>query len=136
VTTSEILRRDRQRKEAKREEREERAWRRGLVILRPKEIWKRLGCGRTKFYEHYVANGLVKLMDIGPNMKGAPEYEIDAIIEEFIAKRDAKLIANNDGKEKQRSGAGTRTAAENDSAARRHTLNPTKAKSSGARRVE
>jgi hypothetical protein len=95
VSTSEILRRDRQRKEEKREEREQR---RGIVLLRPKEIWKRLGCGRTKFYEDFVATGRIKLADIGPNAKGAPEYEVDEVIAEIIAERDAKLLNNGNGK--------------------------------------
>jgi predicted DNA-binding transcriptional regulator AlpA len=58
--------------------------RRGRRLLRPKEIWKRLGCGRTKFYLDYVNTGRVNLIDIGPGSVGAPEDEIDALINEII----------------------------------------------------
>ena len=58
--------------------------RQGRRLLRPKEIWTRLGCGRTKFYEDYVNTGRVNLIDIGPGSVGAPEDEIDVLIDEII----------------------------------------------------
>jgi predicted DNA-binding transcriptional regulator AlpA len=66
--------------------------RRGRRMLRPKEIWQRLGCGHTKFYKDYVATGRVRLVELGPNSVGAPEDEIDDLIDEIVAEHDAKLL--------------------------------------------
>jgi predicted DNA-binding transcriptional regulator AlpA len=88
MSTSEILRRDRQRKEAKREERAARSMR----LLRPKQICEKLGVGKTKFWEDFVGTGRIKLVDVGPNAKACPEYEVDDVIAEIIAERDAKLL--------------------------------------------
>jgi hypothetical protein len=90
VSTSEILRRDRQRKEAKREERGQQP--RSMRLLRPKAICAKLDIGKTKFWKDFVATGRIRLVDIGPNAKAAPEYEVDDVIEEMIAERDAKLL--------------------------------------------
>jgi predicted DNA-binding transcriptional regulator AlpA len=89
VTTTEILRRDRQRKKAKSEARVPRSTR----LLRPKAIQAKLGIGHTKFWEDFVRTGRIKLVDIGPNAKGAPEDEVDDVIAEIIAERDAKLLS-------------------------------------------
>jgi predicted DNA-binding transcriptional regulator AlpA len=63
---------------------------RGRRMLRPKEIWTRLGCKKSKFYDYYVGNGLVNLIDLGDNSVGAPEDEIDALIDTIIEKARAK----------------------------------------------
>jgi predicted DNA-binding transcriptional regulator AlpA len=87
VTTTEILRRDRQHKQTKHEEREQR---RGMRLLRPKEIQKRLGCGHTKFWADFVGTGRIRLVNVGPNAVAAPEHEVDAVIKDMIEARDAK----------------------------------------------
>jgi predicted DNA-binding transcriptional regulator AlpA len=76
---------------------------RGRRLLRPREIWNRLGCGKTKFYEHYVGGGLVNLVDLGGNSVGAPEHEIDALIDEIIRKARAN-------EQRRRRGPTVRTA--------------------------
>jgi hypothetical protein len=86
MSTSEILRRDRRRKEDKQAERE---LRRGRRLVRPKEAWKRLGIGHTKFYEDYIQTGRIKLIDLGPKCKAIVEDELDDLINELVAARDA-----------------------------------------------
>ena len=87
MSMAEIVRRERQRKEDKQRERERR---RGRRLLRLKEAQKRLGVGRTKFYEDFVNTGLLRLVELGPRAKAAVEDEIDDLIEELIAERDEK----------------------------------------------
>jgi hypothetical protein len=88
MTTTEILRRDRQRKKAKSEARVPRSTR----LLRPKAICAKLGVGKTKFWEDFVRTGRINLVDVGPNAKACPEYEVDDVIAEMIAERDARLL--------------------------------------------
>jgi hypothetical protein len=87
MSTSEILRRENQRKEAKQEER---ARRRGRRLVRPKEAQKRLGVGHTKFWQDFVATGRLRLVELGPRSKAAVEDELDDLIAELIAERDEK----------------------------------------------
>jgi hypothetical protein len=87
MSTTEILQREYQRKNSKREEREQR---RGRRLVRPKEAQKRLGVGRTKFYQDFVATGRLRLVGLGPRSKAAVEDELDDLIEELIAERDEK----------------------------------------------
>jgi hypothetical protein len=86
MSTSEILRRDRQRKQVRQKEREPRQGRR---LVRPKEAWKRLGIGHTKFYADFVATGRIKLIDLGPKSKGIVEDELDDLINKLVEARDA-----------------------------------------------
>ena len=58
-------------------------------LIRPKGAWTRLGVGRTKFYE-LVDEGRIRLVHLGPKISAVVEDELDALIEEFIAERDAK----------------------------------------------
>jgi predicted DNA-binding transcriptional regulator AlpA len=60
------------------------------AILRPKAAWTKLGVGKTTFYDKFVKTGRVKLVDIGERAKGAIDDEIDALIEEMRAERDAE----------------------------------------------
>jgi predicted DNA-binding transcriptional regulator AlpA len=64
--------------------------RQGRRLLRPKEIWTRLGCGHTKFYKDYVNTGLINLIDIGPGSVGCPEEEVDDLIDKIIKAARAK----------------------------------------------
>ena len=57
-------------------------------ILRPKEIYHRLGVGKTKFWQDFVATGRLKLFRLGPRSVGATEDQVDALIDEMIAERD------------------------------------------------
>jgi hypothetical protein len=108
VSTSEILRRDPQCKEAKREERN--LGPPGKRLLRPKQIWQKLAVGKTKFWEDFVATGRIKLVDVGPNAKAAPEDEVDAVIDQIVAERDAKLLNTDNEKEERPEPAGARAA--------------------------
>jgi predicted DNA-binding transcriptional regulator AlpA len=81
VSTSEIFRRDRQRKEAKGHER------RGRRLIRPREAWQRLGCGHTKFYE-LVGAGRIRLVQLSPRIKAVVEDELDDLIDELIEARN------------------------------------------------
>lgn len=57
-------------------------------ILRPKEIHKRLGVGKTKFWQDFIATGRLKLVRLGPRSVGATEDQVDALIDEMVAERD------------------------------------------------
>jgi predicted DNA-binding transcriptional regulator AlpA len=87
MSTTEILRRERQRKASKRKEREQRRSRR---LVRPKEAQKRLGVGHSKFYKDFINSGRLRLVELGPRSKAAVEDELDDLIEELIAERDEK----------------------------------------------
>ena len=50
----------------------------------------RLGVGHSKFYEDFVATGRVKLVRLGPRSVAVPEDELDALIDQLIAERDAE----------------------------------------------
>jgi hypothetical protein len=88
MSTTEILRRERQRKESKRQEREQR---RGRRLVRPKEAQKRLGVGHTKFYKDFINTGRLRLVELGPRSRAAVEDELDALIDEIINERDLKF---------------------------------------------
>jgi predicted DNA-binding transcriptional regulator AlpA len=88
MSTSEILRRDRWRKDAKRAERDERH---GKRILRPKEVQQRLGIGHTNFWENFVATRRLRLVRLGPRSVGVIEDELDALIDELAAARDLEV---------------------------------------------
>ena len=81
MSASEILRHDRQRKEAKQHER------RGRRLIRPREAWRRLGCGHTKFYE-LVGAGRIRLVQLSPRIKAVVEDELDDLIDKLIEARD------------------------------------------------
>ena len=61
-----------------------------VAILRPKAAWTRLGVSRTTFYDEFVNKGRVRLINLGERARGVPDDEIDALIEEMRAERDAK----------------------------------------------
>jgi hypothetical protein len=86
MSTSEILRRDRERRDSKREEREKR---RGRKLLRLPEARKRLAVGKTKFDEDFIKTGRLRLLRIGPKCVAVVEDELDALIDEIVAERDA-----------------------------------------------
>jgi hypothetical protein len=88
MSTTEILRRENQRKESKREEGEHQ---RGRRLVRPKEAQKRLGVGHTKFYKDFVNTGRLRLVELGPRSRAAVEDELDALIDEIINARDLKF---------------------------------------------
>ena len=81
MSASEILRHDRQRKEAKQHER------RGRRLIRPREAWQRLGCGHTKFYE-LVGAGRIRLVQLSARIKAVVEDELDDLIDKLIEARD------------------------------------------------
>ena len=63
--------------------------RRGQRLLRKNEAQKRLGVGKTKFQEDYVKTGRIHLVPISERIEGVVEEELDALIDEIIAARDA-----------------------------------------------
>ncbi|HEY1982712.1 MAG TPA: hypothetical protein VGH13_21745 [Xanthobacteraceae bacterium] len=62
--------------------------RRRLISL--EDTWNRLRCKKSKFYEDFVATGRLRLVHIGPQKRAAVEDEVDDLVEELIAARDAK----------------------------------------------
>ena len=63
--------------------------RRGKRLLRKKEARARLGVGKTKFQKDYVKTGRIHLVPISERIEGVVEEELDALIEEIIAERNA-----------------------------------------------
>jgi predicted DNA-binding transcriptional regulator AlpA len=58
-------------------------------ILRPAEAWKRLGIKRSTFYSEFVATGRLRLVKLGERATGVLEHELDHLIDEMAAERDA-----------------------------------------------
>jgi predicted DNA-binding transcriptional regulator AlpA len=63
-----------------------------MRFVRPKEAQARLGIGASKFYEDYVAPGRIRLVRLGPRSVAVPEDELDALMAELIAERDARSV--------------------------------------------
>jgi predicted DNA-binding transcriptional regulator AlpA len=59
-------------------------------IVRPKEAQVRLGIGHTKFYQDIIGAGRLRLVRLGPRCVGVVEDELDALIGQLIAERDAE----------------------------------------------
>ena len=57
-------------------------------LVRPKAAWAQLSVGKSKFYE-LVNAGRLRLVRLGPKSVAVVEHELDALIEELIAERDA-----------------------------------------------
>lgn len=60
----------------------------GRRLLRPRQIQQKLSIGNTRFWE-YVKQGRIRLVNVGPRSRAAPEEEIDALIDQLMAERDA-----------------------------------------------
>jgi predicted DNA-binding transcriptional regulator AlpA len=60
-----------------------------MRLLRKKEAQARIGVGKTKFYEDYIKTGKLRLVPISERIDGILEEEVDAVIAEKIAERDA-----------------------------------------------
>ena len=50
-----------------------------IVLLRPKEIWKRSGKCRTALYNDLAKGLMPPLISIGARAKALPAHEVDAI---------------------------------------------------------
>jgi hypothetical protein len=62
-------------------------------LSRPKNVYGlqgRLPVGRTKFYEDYVNTGRLRLVRLGPKSVAVVDDEVDKLIAELIAERDAR----------------------------------------------
>jgi predicted DNA-binding transcriptional regulator AlpA len=59
-------------------------------IIRPPAAWRRLGVGKSKFYEDYVRTGLLRSVKLGRRATGFFDDEIDALIEKMRRERDTK----------------------------------------------
>jgi hypothetical protein len=71
-------------------------------ILRPKAAWTKLGVSRTTFYDEFVNTGRIKLVNLGKRARGAIDTELDSLIEEMRAERDApKPIVPHNSKRKR-----------------------------------
>jgi predicted DNA-binding transcriptional regulator AlpA len=62
-------------------------------LVRIPEILKRIPVGRTKLREDFINTGRLRLVRLGPRAVGAVEEEVDALVDELIAERDAALRA-------------------------------------------
>jgi predicted DNA-binding transcriptional regulator AlpA len=58
-------------------------------IVRPREAQERLGVGHTFFYENLIGTGRLQLVRLGPRCTGVVEDELDALIDQLVAERDA-----------------------------------------------
>jgi predicted DNA-binding transcriptional regulator AlpA len=59
------------------------------VLLREPQVLKRMGVGRTKLNDDYIKTGRLRWVRLGPRIKALPDDEVDAVIAEEIAARDA-----------------------------------------------
>jgi predicted DNA-binding transcriptional regulator AlpA len=60
-----------------------------VAILRPRAAWEKLGVSRTTFYDEFVNKGRVRLLNLGERARGVPDDEIETLINELRAERDA-----------------------------------------------
>ena len=58
-------------------------------LLRPAETWAKLGIKHTKYYAMREAGKIRPPVRLGPQIVAHPEDEIDALIGQLIAERDA-----------------------------------------------
>jgi predicted site-specific integrase-resolvase len=66
----------------------------GRRLLSPKEARWRLGdISRSEFYKKYIDTGRLRFVYLGPKTLRLPEDEVDTLIDEVIAERDANLDA-------------------------------------------
>jgi len=83
MPASEMLRRERERKANKREERQ------GRRVLRLPAVVAKTGLGRSLIYESMEKGDFPDSIPLGERAVGWLESEIDAWIDQRIAKRDA-----------------------------------------------
>ena len=68
------------------------AVRKSRRLLRLKQVYGprgRIPVGRSMFYDKFVNTGRLRLVPLGERAKAAVEDEVDAIVNEIIAERDA-----------------------------------------------
>ena len=61
-------------------------------LIRLKKVYGpdgKIPIGRSMFYEKFINTGRLRLVPLGERAKAAVEYEVDAIVNEIIAERDA-----------------------------------------------
>jgi hypothetical protein len=63
----------------------------GRRLLREPEVLARIPVGRTMLEEQFVKTGRLKWCRIGERIKAAPEDEVDRLVDEIVAARDAEL---------------------------------------------
>lgn len=63
---------------------------RAKKILRPKEAQKKLGVGRTKFWNDFVNTGRLRKIRLGPRAIGFLESNVDQVIDQLVAESDAE----------------------------------------------
>ena len=57
----------------------------GGGLVRLKDAWRQLACGKTTFNEKYVKTGRLKLVPIGLRTVAVTQAQLDAVIAEEIA---------------------------------------------------
>jgi predicted DNA-binding transcriptional regulator AlpA len=62
-----------------------------VAILRPRAAWEKLGVSRTTFYDQFVKKGRVRPLNLGERARGVPDDEIETLISELRAERDAPV---------------------------------------------
>ena len=63
-----------------------------IVMLRPKEIWKRCGKGRSAFYDDLARGLMPRLVAVGLRAKALPAHEVDAVNAARVAGRSENEI--------------------------------------------
>lgn len=63
----------------------------GRRLVRMSEGPKRLGIGKTKFREDYIDTERLRLVPLGERAVRLVEDELDAVVDEVIAARDARV---------------------------------------------
>jgi predicted DNA-binding transcriptional regulator AlpA len=63
----------------------------GKAILRPNEIWRKLGCKKSKGYKDYAPR--LRWIPLGGKSVGALESDVDALIDEIIAEGESGHVA-------------------------------------------
>jgi predicted DNA-binding transcriptional regulator AlpA len=61
-------------------------------VVRAKQAWAQFGIGRSMFEQRFVETGRLRPIKLGARAVGYLESELDALIDELIAERDANIV--------------------------------------------
>lgn len=75
----------------------------GKRLIREPEVCTRLACGKTTLNDKFVKTGRLRWVYPAERYKAAVEDEVDALVEEVIAERDAAPEAKPAAAAKDRS---------------------------------
>lgn len=65
----------------------------GKRLIREPEVCARLACGKTTLDEKFIKTGRLRWVYPSERYKAAVEDEVDVLVDELIAERDAALEA-------------------------------------------